>query len=70
MKTKEFRQLPDEDLLREAGKRREQIFRMRLKAGSDEVASSGSLRNLRRDIARIKTLLGERAAAATTAGSE
>lgn len=60
MKTVDIRELPNEDLLREVDKRREQIFRMRLKAGSDEVASAGNLRNLRRDIARMMTVLKER----------
>ena len=60
MRPKEIRQLPDEEILTEIQKRREEIFRQRLKAGSDDVENPGSLRQKRREIARMLTVLRER----------
>ncbi len=60
MKPQEIRQLPDEEILAEVQKRRSEIFRLRLRAGSDDVESPGALRRMRREVARFLTVLRER----------
>ncbi|MBA4684585.1 MAG: 50S ribosomal protein L29 [Planctomycetes bacterium] len=61
MNVKEVRQLPDEDLVLEINKRHESLFQIRLKAANEEVQRAGEIREMRRDIARMKTVLRERA---------
>ena len=60
MKPEEIRQLPKEEILAEVEKRRSEIFRLRLRAGSDDVESPGALRRMRREVARFLTVLRER----------
>jgi large subunit ribosomal protein L29 len=60
MKADEIRQLPEEEIRSEVEKRRSEIFRLRLRAGSDDVESPGALRRMRREIARLLTILRER----------
>lgn len=60
MKVSEVRQLPDEDLVIEIKKRHESLFHIRLKAANEEVQRAGEIRSMRRDIARMKTVLRER----------
>ena len=60
MKVSEVRQLPDEDLVIEIKKRHESLFHIRLKAANEEVQRAGEIRAMRRDIARMKTVLRER----------
>ena len=61
MNVKEVRQLPDEDLVLEINKRHESLCQIRLKAANEEVQRAGEIREMRRDIARMKTVLRERA---------
>jgi large subunit ribosomal protein L29 len=63
MKTAEIRQLPDTEIRSEIEKRRGEIFRLRLRAGSQDVENPGALRRIRREIARFLTILHERARA-------
>jgi len=60
MKADEIRQLPDDEILSEVEKRRSEIFKLRLRAGSEDVESPGALRQKRREIARLLTILRER----------
>ena len=61
MNVKEVRQLPDGDLVLEIKKRNANLFQIRLKAANEEVQRAGEIREMRRDIARMKTVLRERA---------
>lgn len=61
MNVSEVRQLPDEDLVLEINKRHESLFQIRLRAANEEVQRAGEIREMRRDIARMKTVLRERA---------
>jgi large subunit ribosomal protein L29 len=60
MKISEFRQLPDEDLSIEIRKRREGLFKIRFKAANEETQRAGEIREMRKDIARMNTVLRER----------
>ncbi len=60
MKAAEIRQMPDSEIEAEIEKRRSSIFRLRLRAGSEDVESPGALRRMRREIARLCTIQRER----------
>jgi large subunit ribosomal protein L29 len=60
MKADEFRDLSDEDLLAKVGELRESLFRMRFKLSLGNTDVVKQLREQRRDLARVKTLLRER----------
>ena len=64
MKAEELRDLSDEDLQGKVGELKESIFRMRFKLllGNTDVVKQ--LREQRKDMARVKTLLRQRAIAA------
>ncbi|MEC9476586.1 MAG: 50S ribosomal protein L29 [Planctomycetota bacterium] len=70
MKVSEIRQLPDEDLKIEIRKRREGLFKIRLKASNEETQRAGDLREMRKDIARMNTVIRERASERASAGDQ
>ncbi|HOJ51730.1 MAG TPA: 50S ribosomal protein L29 [Syntrophales bacterium] len=60
MKVRELRDMSINELLQKEKELREELFRLRIRKGSGPLESPAMLRNLRRDIARIKTILKER----------
>ena len=60
MKARELRQLSQEELLKELAGLRETLFRLRLRRATGEAATASEFSRLRREVARILTLLGER----------
>ena len=70
MKVSEIRQLPDEDLKIEIRKRQEGLFRIRLKASNEETQRAGDRREMRKDIARMNTVIRERASERASAGDQ
>ena len=64
MKADELRDLSDEDLLARVGELKESIFRMRFKLSLGNTDVVKSLRESRKDLARVKTLIRERGAQA------
>lgn len=70
MSAKEFRDLSDDELGMKEIELRESVFRFRLRRGMSQLESSAALRRARRDIARIRTILGERARSAKTGQAE
>ena len=60
MKISEVRELQTADITLEIGKIRSRLFKYRFNAASDEMQRAGEIRTLRRDIARLKTILRER----------
>ena len=60
MKAEELRQKDDRELQELEKQLREEAFRMRLKHFTGQLQETSSLRQNRRDIARIKTILNER----------
>ena len=65
MKADEMRDLSNEDLQGKIGELKESIFRMRFKLSLGNTDVVKQLREQRRDLARVKTLLRQRAIAAT-----
>lgn len=56
-----FRQMGDEELASREIDLRDQLFRLRFQMSTGQSESIKKLRQLRRDIARVKTLATERA---------
>lgn len=61
MNASELRAMSSEDLQRECQNRVEELFNLRFRCESEQLDNPLQLRALRRDIARIKTILAERA---------
>ncbi len=60
MKAKELREMTDEALAEELLKLRREQFNLRMQAATGQGARPDQHGKVRRDIARIKTVLGER----------
>ena len=57
---KELRKLSNEDLKKKVVEKKEELFTKRMQASSGTLEKPVELRQLRREIARIKTILKER----------
>jgi large subunit ribosomal protein L29 len=66
MSATEFRDLSDDELAVKELELRESVFRFRLRRGTNQLDNPAALRRARRDIARIRTIVGERARSAKT----
>lgn len=58
-KVAEFRDLGADDLRQREHDLDDQVFRMRIQKSMGQLDSPGKLREVRRDLARVKTLLKE-----------
>lgn len=61
MKPSELRELSDDELEAKLRELTEERFRLRFRSATESIANPMRFRALRRDIARIKTVLRERA---------
>ena len=59
MKASKFRDMAKEDLVQEETELRRQLLRIRFQAATGQTESAGKMKDIRRDIARIKTVLTE-----------
>ena len=59
MKASKLRDMSKEDLLQEESALRERLFRLRFQAAAGQLESASKARAVRRDIARILTVLRE-----------
>jgi large subunit ribosomal protein L29 len=60
MKAKDLRELTDEELQQKRGDFREDLFRLKMRKAVAQLENPIRLRQLRRDMARIETILRER----------
>lgn len=60
MKTKELRELSDEDLLKKLNEAKEQLFNLRFQLSTAQLDNPLKVRQVRRDIAQIETIRRER----------
>lgn len=60
MKAIEWRDKSDVELREQLGDLRKQLFHARFRAGQDEVEERGKTKKVRREVARILTILKER----------
>ena len=63
MKAEDIRQKTDDELARQLIDLRKEAFNLRFQRASGQLENTGRVREVRRDIARIKTILNQRAAA-------
>jgi large subunit ribosomal protein L29 len=63
MKAKEIRELSTEEMTKKIDQNEEELFNLRFQAKIGQLANPLQLRFVRRDIARINTILKEKAAA-------
>ncbi len=59
MKASKMRDMSREDLVQEDTELRQQLFKLRFQTASGQLESASRIRSVRRDIARIQTLLRE-----------
>ena len=62
----ELRGLEDDELLTKLSEAKEELFNLRFQAATGQLESHGRLRSVRKDIARIYTVLRERELGITT----
>lgn len=60
IKAAELRQKKADELLRMLGDMRREQFNLRMQQGTGQLARSSQVRSVRRDIARIQTILTEK----------
>jgi len=60
MDAKDIRELSQDEIELEIERAREEIFKLRFRAAYEELENPAILRELRRDIARMKTIQHER----------
>jgi large subunit ribosomal protein L29 len=60
MKASKFREMSSEELENEAGAFSEQLFRLRLQKATGQLEDVMKIRKVRRDLARVKTILTEK----------
>ncbi len=60
LKPQTLREQKTEELQQKLAGLQEEEFRLRFRAGTEAIANPLQFRTIRRDIARIKTILGER----------
>lgn len=63
MKAADVRQKSDDELAGQLIDLRKEAFNLRFQRASGQLENTGRVREVRRDIARIKTILNQRAAA-------
>jgi len=59
-KVGDLRELADDDLATKLGEAKEELFNLRFQAATGQLESHGRLRAVRRDIARVYTIMRER----------
>ena len=60
MKATEYREMSSQDLTSELSSMVEQLFRLRFQKATGQLENQGRLRQVRKDIARAKTVLREK----------
>jgi large subunit ribosomal protein L29 len=66
MKAEKIRNLTDAELGTQQGELADQLFKLKFQLNMGQTESLKKMRGLRKDIARLKTILGERKRAAAT----
>jgi large subunit ribosomal protein L29 len=60
VKAADVRDLSIDEIVEQIGQAEEELFRLRFRSATQELESPALIRSLRRDIARMKTILRER----------
>lgn len=67
MKAEEIRELPDNEVEERIAQAREELFRLRFRSATQQIEDPSLIRKLRRDIARMMTILRQRQTASSGA---
>jgi large subunit ribosomal protein L29 len=59
MKARELRELSEEELERQEVELKDQLFKLKFQHALGQLENAMKLRSIKKDIARIKTILGE-----------
>ena len=70
LKVAEIRDLPLEEVAQNLAETKEELFNLRFQNATGQLDNYQRLQELKRDVARIKTILRERELAGTDAGTE
>ena len=62
MKAKEFRERSDDELRKSLGDLEEQLFKLRFQKSTGQIENPVKIREVRKDIARVLTVINERGA--------
>jgi len=68
MKAQDLRTKSDDELKDQLGDLQKETFNLRFQRASEQLENTARVRAVRREIARIKTILGDRRRQAPTAG--
>jgi large subunit ribosomal protein L29 len=60
MKATEFRELTEEELLNKEEELKDQLFKLKFQHALGQLENAMKLKNIRKDLARIKTILNEK----------
>jgi len=60
MKARELKELSEDELFRKEDELKDQLFKLRFQHALGQLEDNLKLRNIRRDIARIKTIIKEK----------
>ena len=60
MKANDIRDLKDDEILEQITNAKEELFRLRFRSATQELENPALVKSLRRDIARMKTILRQR----------
>ena len=60
MKTNEIRKLSTEEINKKIAESKEELFNLRMKQATGTLENSARIHELRKDVARLKTILRER----------
>lgn len=60
MKARELRELTDDELLSKEEELRDQLFKMKFQHALGQLENAMKLKNIKKDLARIKTILNEK----------
>jgi large subunit ribosomal protein L29 len=66
MKADKIRNLTEEELKHQEGELADQLFKLKFQLNMGQTESLKKIRGLRKDIARVKTIAGERSRSAAT----
>jgi len=67
MKAKDYHEMSTDELVDRLGELQRNLFDLRTQAVTEKLENSKAIRNIRRDIARLKTIICERTRASSTA---
>ena len=60
MKTNELRELTTEELIKKVNESKEELFNLRMQKATGMIEKPSRINDLRKEVARIKTILNER----------